>query len=78
MSVKTCLMIGGSGRAGRWIRAFVDRFSDRVNIIGLVDVNPEVLESQGRALGLTIRPLKPSTPTSAEFPPRRSFTARLR
>ena len=53
MSVKTCLMIGGSGRAGRWIRAFVDRFSDRVNIIGLVDVNPEVLESQGRALGLS-------------------------
>ena len=46
MSAKTCLMIGGSGRAGHWIRAFVDRFSDRVNIIGLVDVNPEVLETQ--------------------------------
>ena len=53
MSVKTCLMIGGSGRAGRWIRAFVDRFSDRVNIIGLVDVNPEVLETQGQVLGLS-------------------------
>ena len=53
MSVKTCLMIGGSGRAGRWIRAFVDRFSDRVNIIGLVDVDPEVLESQGQVLGLS-------------------------
>ena len=46
-------MIGGSGRAGRWIRAFVDRFSDRVNIIGLVDVDPEVLESQGQVLGLS-------------------------
>ena len=52
MSVKTCVMIGGSGRAGRWSRAFVDRFSDRVNIIGLVDVNPEVLETQGQVLGL--------------------------
>lgn len=52
MAVKTCLMIGGSGMAGGWIRHFVDHFSDRVKIIGLVDIKPEVLDQQGEALGL--------------------------
>ena len=53
MSVKTCLMIGASGRAGSWIRTFTDQFSERVKIVGLVDVNQEVLENQGHKLGLS-------------------------
>ena len=53
MALKTCLMIGGSGMAGGWIRNFVDNFSDRIKIIGLADVLPEVLEEQGTALGLS-------------------------
>ena len=57
MALKTCLMIGGSGMAGSWIRNFVDNFSDRIKIIGLVDVLPEVLEQQGAALGLSANQL---------------------
>ena len=53
MAVKTCLMIGGSGMAGHWIRLWTENFSDRVKLIGLVDVNKEVLERQGEALGLS-------------------------
>ena len=53
MALKTCLMIGGSGMAGGWIRNFVDNFGDRIKIIGLADVLPEVLEEQGAALGLS-------------------------
>ena len=53
MAKKTCLMIGGSGMAGGWIRNFVDNFSDRIKIIGLADVLPDVLKEQGAALGLS-------------------------
>jgi predicted dehydrogenase len=52
MGMKTCLMIGGSGMAGGWIRILTEKFSDRAKIIGLVDVNQEVLGHQGEALGL--------------------------
>ena len=47
MAQKTCLMIGGSGMAGGWIRNFVGNFSDRIKIIGLADVLPDVLQEQG-------------------------------
>ena len=53
MAQKTCLMIGGSGMAGGWIRNFVDNFGDRIKIIGLADVLPDVLQEQGTALGLS-------------------------
>ena len=53
MAIRTCLMIGGSGMAGSWIRNFVDNFSDRVKIVGLVDVNQEVLNQQGKTLNLS-------------------------
>ena len=53
MALKTCLMIGGSGMAGGWIRNLVDNFSDRIKIIGLADVLPDVLAQQGEALGLS-------------------------
>lgn len=52
MPVKTCLMIGGSGMAGGWIQNFVKNFSDRVKIVGLADIKPDVLDRQGEALGL--------------------------
>ena len=52
MAVKTLLMIGGSGMAGGWIRRLTGNFPDRVRIVGLCDVLPDVLESQGRTLGL--------------------------
>ena len=39
--------------AGGWIRNFVDNFSDRIKIIGLADVLPDVLQEQGTALGLS-------------------------
>ena len=53
MAQKTCLMIGGSGMAGGWIRNFVGNFGDRIKIIGLADVLPDVLQEQGAALGLS-------------------------
>ncbi|MCZ6633760.1 MAG: Gfo/Idh/MocA family oxidoreductase [bacterium] len=52
MAVKTLLMIGGSGMAGGWIKRWTESFSDRVQIVGLCDVLPEVLENQGQTLGL--------------------------
>ena len=52
MAIKTCLMIGAGGMAGGWIKRFTEEFSDRVRIIGLVDVNEDVLQRQGQALGI--------------------------
>ena len=53
MAIKTCLMIGGGGMAGGWIKRMSEHFSDRIKIIGLVDVNQEVLDAQAQALGLS-------------------------
>ena len=52
MVVKTCLMIGAGGMAGGWINRFAKGFSDRVKIIGLVDVDEGILQKQGQSLGL--------------------------
>ena len=52
MAVKTCLMIGASGMAGGWIGRMTERLGDRIQIVGLVDVNEEVLGQQGAKLGL--------------------------
>ena len=52
MAMKTLLMIGGSGMAGGWIKHWTQTFSDRVEIVGLCDVVPDVLDAQGQALGL--------------------------
>ena len=52
MAVKTCLMIGAGGMAGGWIKTFTDSFADRIKIIGLVDVKPDILNRQAQALGL--------------------------
>ena len=43
MTVKTCLMIGVSGMAGSWIGRMTERLGDRIQIVGLVDVNEEAL-----------------------------------
>src|SRR5437867_7319447 len=48
------LMIGAGGMAGRWARAFVPLHGDRVEIVGLVDVKPEVLGATGDAIGLPL------------------------
>jgi predicted dehydrogenase len=49
---KTCLMMGASGMAGRWIQWLTEELGDRVEIVGLVEVNEEVLAEQGAKLGL--------------------------
>ncbi|MFQ6098864.1 MAG: Gfo/Idh/MocA family protein [Armatimonadota bacterium] len=51
---KRCLMIGAGGFAGAWIRQFLPPFSDRMEIVGLVDINPEALGSSGDFLGLPV------------------------
>ncbi|MBT3602215.1 MAG: Gfo/Idh/MocA family oxidoreductase [Candidatus Latescibacteria bacterium] len=53
MAIKTCLMIGGGGMAGGWIQRIQNNFGDRIKIVGLVDVNQDVLETQAQALGLS-------------------------
>jgi predicted dehydrogenase len=53
MAVKTCLMIGGGGMAGRWVKGWTHTFGDRVKIIGLADVNPEILDTHKSDLGLS-------------------------
>ena len=52
MAVKTCLMIGVSGMAGSWIGRMTECLGDRIQIVGLVDVNEEALAAQGAKLGL--------------------------
>jgi predicted dehydrogenase len=46
------LMIGAGGMAGRWARAFVPLHADRVEIVGLVDVNADVLNATGDEIGV--------------------------
>jgi len=57
MGKKTCLMIGGGGMAGGWINRFRENFSARVEIIGIVDVDQDILKKQGESLGLDERRL---------------------
>ena len=49
---KTCLMVGVSGMAGSWIKRMGDRLGERIEFVGLVDVNEEVLKETGARLGL--------------------------
>ena len=52
MAKKRCLMIGAGGLARRWLREFYAPHMDRVEIVGLDDVNEEVLAQSGDFLGL--------------------------
>ena len=49
---KTCLMMGASGMAARWIEWMTESLRDPVEIVGLVEVNEQVLAEQGAKLGL--------------------------
>lgn len=49
---RRCLMVGAGGLARRWIREFYAPHAERVEIVGLVDVNEEVLAQQGDFIGL--------------------------
>ncbi|MDP6113255.1 MAG: Gfo/Idh/MocA family oxidoreductase [Planctomycetota bacterium] len=61
MSTKTCLMFGGGGMAGGWLNHWATHFSDRIKVIGLVDVNEEILDQQAEKLGLEKNQLFTST-----------------
>ena len=50
---KRCLMIGAGGHAAGWIRDLLPQFSDRVEIVGLVDVSESALTHSGDFLGLS-------------------------
>lgn len=52
MSKKRCLMIGAGGMAGNWIRNFLPKFGERMEIVALAEVKPDVLDSAGDFLGL--------------------------
>lgn len=46
------LMIGAGGFAGVWIDQFLPRFADRIEVVGVVDVNPETRRRAQQRLGL--------------------------
>ena len=53
MSAKyRCLMLGAGGMAGGWIRNFLPDFGDRMEIVGLVDIDEKPLAESGDFLGL--------------------------
>lgn len=52
MAKKRCLMIGAGGMAGGWIRSFFPNFKDRMEVVGLVDIKEDVLNSSGGFLEL--------------------------
>ncbi len=52
-AVKACLMIGSSGMAGQWIKNFTENFSDRIEVIGLCDVDREALARGAKTLDLS-------------------------
>jgi predicted dehydrogenase len=52
LTAKRCLMIGGGGMAGNWLRRFFPPFAGRLEVVGLVDVNEHVLADAGDFLGL--------------------------
>jgi len=45
-------MVGGGGFGGVWVNRFLPAFADRVQVVGLVEINPETLARGGDALGL--------------------------
>lgn len=47
-----CLMIGAGGMAGGWIRTMFPNFRDRMRVVGLVDIRPEILNDGADFLGL--------------------------
>ncbi len=61
MAKKRMLMFGAGGMAGSWIKWWTGNFSDRIEIVGLVDVVPEILESKGKDLNLNSDQLFSST-----------------
>ncbi|OGG43703.1 MAG: hypothetical protein A3F84_27315 [Candidatus Handelsmanbacteria bacterium RIFCSPLOWO2_12_FULL_64_10] len=52
MTKRRCLMIGAGGMAGAWIRRFYPNFRDRAEIVGLVDIKPDILKDAGDFLNL--------------------------
>jgi predicted dehydrogenase len=52
MPKQRCLLIGGGGMARNWIRRFFPNFSERMEVVGLVDVSEQVLAESGDVLGL--------------------------
>jgi predicted dehydrogenase len=47
-----CIMLGAGGMAGAWIRRFFEEFTDRMEIVALVDIAEDVLHSSGDLLEL--------------------------
>lgn len=46
------ILVGAGGFAGVWARQFLPEFRDRVEIVGIADVNPEALHRSADTLGV--------------------------
>lgn len=52
---KRCLMIGSTGFAGSWIHQFLPPFANRLEVVGLVNINEQALTAAGDFLNLPPR-----------------------
>jgi predicted dehydrogenase len=52
VSRRRVLVLGAGGMGETWLSWFLPEVADRCEVVGLVDIDPEVLEKQGRARGL--------------------------
>lgn len=52
MTKRRVLMIGAGGWPAVWVRRFLPAFTDRLDVVGLVDANPDALAASGNRLNL--------------------------
>lgn len=52
MVKKRALMVGAGGWAGTWVRSFLPELSDRIDVVGLVDFNPDILAASADLLNI--------------------------
>jgi predicted dehydrogenase len=53
MAKTRLLLIGAGGFANVWVNEFLPAFRDRIEVVGVVDIDPETLRRAGGRLGLT-------------------------
>ena len=52
MPKKRLLLVGAGGFANVWVNQFLPAFHDRIDVVGLVDINPDTLRRAGDRLGV--------------------------
>ncbi len=53
MARRTCLMLGGGGMGGGWLHNFKTNFADKIQVIGLAEVDEHAINAQKNQWGLS-------------------------